>query len=150
MHDIEKTSYWRLYDATSHRRHFDVMCLLGSTKTGVLKVVWPWKWNLPCSERYIANKIWTHIISFFICSAWLYVKELEKIIARTHCFMHQSFFRPNYFFNKASQAIQSPRTVPFFLLFSLLDGYSFANVLVKDIVAFKHKKTATLTSITDL
>ena len=36
--------------------------------------------------------------------------------------------------NKASQAIQSPRTVPFFLLVSLLDGYSFANVLVKGIV----------------
>ena len=40
--------------------------------------------------------------------------------------------------NKASQAIQSPRTVPFFLLVSLLDGYSFPNVLVKGIVAFKH------------
>ena len=40
--------------------------------------------------------------------------------------------------NKASQAIQSPRTVPFFLLVSLLDGYSSPNVLVKGIVAFKH------------
>ena len=40
--------------------------------------------------------------------------------------------------NKASQAIQSPRTVPFFSLVSLLDGYSFPNVLVKGIVAFKH------------
>ena len=40
--------------------------------------------------------------------------------------------------NKASQAIQSPRTVPFFLLVSLLDGYSFPYVLVKGIVAFKH------------
>ena len=40
--------------------------------------------------------------------------------------------------NKASQVIQSPRTVPFFLLVSLLDGYSFPNVLVKGIVAFKH------------
>ena len=40
--------------------------------------------------------------------------------------------------NKASQAIQSPRTVPFFLLVSLLDGYPFPNVLVKGIVAFKH------------
>ena len=28
-----------------------------------------------------------------------YVIELEKIIARTFCFMHQSFFRPNYIFN---------------------------------------------------
>ena len=27
------------------------------------------------------------------------MKELGKIIARTHCFMHQSFFRPNYIFN---------------------------------------------------
>ena len=41
-------------------------------------------------------------------------------------------------FNKVSQAIQSPRTVPFFLLVSLLDGYSFPNVLVKGIVEFKH------------
>ena len=41
-------------------------------------------------------------------------------------------------FNKASQAVQSPRTVPFFLLISLLDGYLFANVHVKGIVAFKH------------
>ena len=40
--------------------------------------------------------------------------------------------------NKASQAIQSPRSVPFFLLVSLLDGYSFPNVPVKGIVAFKH------------
>ena len=44
----------------------------------------------------------------------------------------------NHIQNKASQAIQSPRTVPFFLLVSLLDGYSFPNVLVKGIVAFKH------------
>ena len=27
------------------------------------------------------------------------MKELEKIIARTFCCMHQSFFRPNYIFN---------------------------------------------------
>ena len=27
------------------------------------------------------------------------MKELEKIIARTRCFMHQSFFRTNYIFN---------------------------------------------------
>ena len=43
-----------------------------------------------------------------------------------------------FYNNKASQAIQSPRTVPFFLLVSLLDGYSFPNVLVKGIVAFKY------------
>ena len=46
----------------------------------------------------------------------------------------------NLNFNKASQAIRSPRTVPFFLLISLLDGYSFANVDIKGIVAFKHLK----------
>ena len=34
---------------------------------------------------------------------------------------------------KASQAIQPPRTVPFFLLISLLDGYLFADVHVKGI-----------------
>ena len=27
------------------------------------------------------------------------MKELEKIIAMMHCFMHQSFFRPNYISN---------------------------------------------------
>ena len=43
--------------------------------------------------------------------------------------------------NKASKAIQSPRTVPFFLLISMLDGYSFAYVHVMGIVAFKHLKT---------
>ena len=42
--------------------------------------------------------------------------------------------------NKASQAIQSPRTVLLFLLMSLLDVYSLANVHVKVIVAFKHLK----------
>ena len=50
----------------------------------------------------------------------------------------KTFSKLNAIFNKASQAIQSPRTVPFFLLVSLLDGYSFPNVLVKGIVAFKH------------
>ena len=42
--------------------------------------------------------------------------------------------------NKSSQAIQSPRTLLFFLLISLLDEYSLANVHVKGIVAFKHLK----------
>ena len=27
------------------------------------------------------------------------MKELEKIIAKMRCFMHQSFYRPNYIFN---------------------------------------------------
>ena len=55
-------------------------------------------------------------------------------------FQHHATQPQNTLKNKASQAIQSPRTVPFFLLISLLDGYSFANVHVKGIVAFKHLK----------
>ena len=51
---------------------------------------------------------------------------------------HEALFSSKDKSNKASQAIQSPRTVPFFLLVSFLDGYSFPNVLVKGIVAFKH------------
>ena len=78
------------------------------------------------------NYSFVYLLSLIIC------ERIGKIIARMLCFMHQSFFRPNYILNKASQAIQSPRTVPFFLLVSLLDGYSFPNVLVKGIVAFKH------------
>ena len=39
----------------------------------------------------------------------------------------------------ANKQVQSPRTVPFFLLVSLLDGYSFTNVLVKGIVAFEYR-----------
>ena len=36
VHDVEMASYWRLCDViTSHQRHFDVMCLLGVTKTDV-------------------------------------------------------------------------------------------------------------------
>ena len=46
--------------------------------------------------------IWTEITPFFICSALLYVKELDKIIARMHCFMHQSFFQTKlHFYNDA-------------------------------------------------
>ena len=92
---------WRWNDIIlTSVRHFDVMYLLGVTKTGVLKAVLPWKWNLPCSVRCIPTKFGHKWLLFFICSAWSYVKELEKIIARTHCFMLQSFFRPTYIFNK--------------------------------------------------
>ena len=69
---------------------------------------------------------------------------MERIYDKARLFLFSgSRERRPYFFenqnkNKASQAIQSPRTVPFFLLVSLLDGYTFANVLVKGIVAFKH------------
>ena len=42
------------------------------------------------------------------------MKELEKNIARTHCFMHQSFFRPNYIFNNDAYFIGFSRTkIPF-------------------------------------
>ena len=44
-------------------------------------------------------------------------------------------------FKKALQVMQSPCTVTLFLLISLLDGYSFAYVHVKGIVAFKQLKT---------
>ena len=57
---------------------------------------------------------------------------------QTNHYQYEKKIILNYLkYNKASQAIQSPRTVPFFLLVSLLDGYSFPNVLVKGIVAFK-------------
>ena len=59
------------------------------------------------------------LLNFGLTAIKNYVKYYEKV-------------------NKASQAIQFPRTVPFFLPISLLDGYSFANVHVKGIVAFKH------------
>ena len=39
------------------------------------------------------NYSFLYLLSLIIC------ERLEKIIARTHCFMHQSFFRPNYVFN---------------------------------------------------
>ena len=47
------------------------------------------------------TKFWTQITitPFFIWSAWLCVKVLEKIIARTRCFIYQDIFRPIYNFN---------------------------------------------------
>ena len=60
VHDVEMTFHSRLCDViTSYRRHFDVMCLLGVTKTVCKKM---------CSVRYISYKIWTQINPFFICS----------------------------------------------------------------------------------
>ena len=40
-----------------------------------------------------------------------------------HSIFFLSDFQTSRNLNKASQAIQSPRTVPFFLLVSLLNGY---------------------------
>ena len=37
--------------------------------------------------------------SFLYLLSLIIVKELEKIVARTLCFMHQNIFRPNYIFN---------------------------------------------------
>ena len=48
--------------------------------------------------RCIFNKIWTKITPSYICSAILCVKVMEKIIARTLCFMHQGILSPYYFF----------------------------------------------------
>ena len=88
--------------------------------------------------------------SIDICAArsktvFLGQQQLYAAPARSTAQVEDLVFPPRYstvnknvIYNKASQAILSPRTVPFFLLVSLLDGYSFANVLVKGIVAFKH------------
>ena len=95
--DVLLTSMWRHHvTSTSFWHHVPFVCdqdrCVKSCPTLKMK-------SIPCSVRCISNKIWTQITPFFICSAWLYVKELEKIIARTLCFMNQSFFRPNYIFN---------------------------------------------------
>ena len=58
-----------------------------------------------------------------MCSAWLYVKELEKIIARRHCFMHQSFFRPNYIFNNDAYFLDF-RAQKFPLIFLMLTPFN--------------------------
>ena len=65
----------------------------------VNEVVQHWKRDSCVHVRCISNKIWTHITLFFICSAWLCMEVLKKIIARMFCFMHQGIFRTNYSFN---------------------------------------------------
>ena len=75
--------------------------------------------------------------SYFSSKPYVVTPHLNRLLETVQKWGHNMFLcRINI--NKASQAIQSPRTVPFFLLVSLLDGYSFPNVLVKGIVAFKH------------
>ena len=76
------------------------------------------------------------------CNNTLNYQKLSKLDRNTHMYINvcKQYMLPagSPKLNKASQAIQSPRTVSFFLLVSLLDGYSFPNVLVKGIVAFEH------------
>ena len=48
---------------------------------------------------YYLQNLDTNYSFLYLLNLIIYVKELEKIIARTHCFMIQSFFRPNYIFN---------------------------------------------------
>ena len=89
-HHVASTSFWRRVPAGCDQDRCVKSCLTLKMESTVFS-----------NYRCISNKIWTQITPFLICSAWLYmyVKELEKIIARTLCFMHQSFFRPNYIFN---------------------------------------------------
>ena len=99
-HGVEMTSMWHHHvTSTSVRRNLDVMCLLGVTKTGVWKVVRPWKWNLPCSVRCILTKFGHKLLLSLSAQPDYMWTNWEKIIARTLCFMHQSFFRPNYIFD---------------------------------------------------
>ena len=100
-HDVASTSFWG---------HVPAGCDQD-------RCVESWKWNLPYSVRCISSKIWTQITPFFICSAWLYVKEMEKINARRLCFMHQSFFRPKYIFNNNAYLLDfRAQKVPLILL----------------------------------
>ena len=64
--------------------------------------------------RCIANKIWTQITPFFIGPAWLCVKVLEKIIARTPCFMHKGILSPYYIFNNDAYFFRFLRPLSFF------------------------------------
>ena len=72
---------WNYIVLTSMQRyqcHFDLMCLLGVTKTGVLKAVRPWKWNLPCSVRCTSNKIWTQMTPFLYLLSLIICERVGK------------------------------------------------------------------------
>ena len=56
------------------------------------------------------------------------MKELEKIVARTHCFMHQSFFTPNYIFNDDAYFFDF-RTQKFPLLFLTVNPFQHQQAL---------------------
>ena len=94
------TLYWRLW-----RHHVALTALWRHVPAGwdqdrcikscpTLK-----KWNRPCSVRCISNKTWTEITPYPAQPNYMW-KNWKKIIARTHCFMHQRFFRPTNIFNK--------------------------------------------------
>ena len=71
-------------------------------------------YSVLCSVRCISYKIWIQISPFLICSTWSCAKELDKIIARMPCFMHQNNFRPNYIFNNDAYFFRFLRTkIPF-------------------------------------
>ena len=112
-----------------HSDHF-FLCLIN--KQTMCKIFKYWnRYVRPNSSRrnfcgnkikLLQNKSWAQLLKSN-------ANPLNSLVKRSYVFNSKE--------NKASQAIQSPRTVPF-LLVSLLDGYSFPNVLVKGIVAFKH------------
>ena len=78
--------------------------------------------NYPCLELiFMVPKVFEHLKFDCIMQKSLDNKALQKSLD-----------------NKASQVIQSPRTGPFFLLISSVDGYLFANV--QCIIEFKHLK----------
>ena len=56
------------------------------------------------------------------------MKELEKIIARTHCFMHQSFFRANYIFNNNAYFLEF-RAQKFSLIFLNVNPFKHQQAL---------------------
>ena len=56
------------------------------------------------------------------------MKELGKIIARTHCFMHQSFFRPNYIFNNNAYFLDF-RAQKFSLIFFNVNPFLYQQAL---------------------
>ena len=71
------------------------------------------------------------------------MKELEKIIAGTHCFMHQSFFRPNYIFNNNAYFLDF-RAQKFSLIFFNVNPFMENNIkkapakFREDLLYFQH------------
>ena len=79
---------------TSHQRHFWRRVPAGCDQDRRVKSCPTLKMKSTVfSKVYFQWKFGHKWLLLFICSAWSYVKELEKIIARTQCFMHRSFFQ---------------------------------------------------------